>query len=110
MEKGKGNKGKKIVSFLRNNLFGADNTIKNGPFLLYIFGCMMLMIQCSHLADQKVYKIKKLQTELKKVRSQHISYRTRLMEYTKPSRVVEKVKEIGLDYSFETPLIVEVKE
>ncbi len=110
MEREKENNGKKMISLLREKVFGADNTIKNGPFLLYIFGCMMMMIQCSHLADQKVYKIKKLETELRKVRSQHISYRTRLMEYTKPSRVIEKVKELGLDYSFETPLIVEVKE
>ncbi len=110
MEREKENKGKKILSLFRKKIFGADNTIKNGPFLLYIFGCMMMMIQCSHLADQKVYKIKRLQTELRKVRSQHISCRTQLMEYTKPSKVIEKVKEIGLDYSFETPLIVEVKE
>ncbi len=110
MEREKGNSNRSILGSLRSRIFGADNTIKNGPFLLYIFGCMMMMIQCSHLADQKVYKIKKLQTELRKVRSQHISYRTRLMEHTKPSRVIEKVKEIGLDYSFETPLTVEVKE
>jgi hypothetical protein len=110
MQEEKENKTRNVFSQLRSRIFGADNTIKNGPFLLYIFGCMMLMIQCSHMADQKVYKKKKLQTELREVRSQHVARRRELMEHTKPSKVIEKVKEIGLDYSFETPLIVEVKE
>jgi hypothetical protein len=54
-------------------------------------------------------RISKLNVELKDLRSRHIDMRTRLTALSKPTKVAEEVKSLGLSTSIEAPFKIEIK-
>lgn len=100
---------KKIYGILRGTFLISDDSFKNWRVILFISGLAIVMIASAHSADEKVYKIAKLNEEVKELRSMMFDGRTRLMNLKMESTIIKKVAEKGLEISKEPPKKIKVK-
>ena len=77
--------------------------VNSWRMILFVSTLAILVIYSSHKVDQKVFKISKLNEELKDLRSRHIDMRTQLMSLSKTTKVAEAVKSIGLFEALDAP-------
>ena len=77
--------------------------------ILFISFLAILLVYSSHRVDRKVIRISKLNEELKDLRSRHIDMRTELTALSKPTKVAEELKSLGLSSSIEAPFKIEIK-
>jgi hypothetical protein len=100
---------KSIQSILRGTFLISDDSFKNWRIILFISGLAIVMIASAHSADEKVYKIAKLNNEVKELRSMMFDGRTKLMNLKMESTIIEKVAEKGLEISIVPPKKIKVK-
>ena len=100
---------KSIQSILRGTFLISDDSFKNWRIILFISGLAIVMIASAHSADEKVYKIAKLNNEVKELRSMMFDGRTKLMNLKMESTIIEKVAEKGLEISIVPPKTINVK-
>ena len=100
---------KSIQSILRGTFLISDDSFKNWRIILFISGLAIVMIASAHSADEKVYKIAKLNNEDKELRSMMFDGRTKLMNLKMESTIIEKVAEKGLEISIVPPKKIKVK-
>ena len=100
---------KSIQSILRGTFLISDDSFKNWRIILFISGLAIVMIASAHSADEKVYKIAKLNNEFKELRSMMFDGRTKLMNLKMESTIIEKVAEKGLEISIVPPKKIKVK-
>ncbi len=81
---------------------------KNWPFVLYLSLLAMIMISSSHQADKKVHEIAKLRSEVKELSSEYTDTRSRLMQESMKTKVVEKANAIGLKESKKPPVKIKI--
>ncbi|MGB0869709.1 MAG: FtsL-like putative cell division protein [Flavobacteriales bacterium] len=99
-----------IRSFLKGTIFQQKEVRKHGGIAIYVFLWMLIVIYFSGSADQKIYKIKKLEDKRRQAKSEHVGYRTKRVGLTKPSIVIKEVEELGLKHSFVAPKYIEVED
>ena len=78
--------------------------------ILFFSTLAILVIYSSHKVDRKVFKISKLNEQLKDLRSKHIDMRTQLMTLSKPTKVAEDLKSMGLLKSLDAPFKIRTQE
>lgn len=100
---------KSIQSILRGTFLISDDSFKNWRIILFISGLAIVMIASAHSADEKVYKIAKLNNEVKELRSMMFDGRTKLMNLKMESTIIEKVADKGLEISKVPPKKIKVK-
>ena len=69
----------------------------------------VIMIASSHSADRKVYKIAKLNEDVKELRSAFVEGRSKLMKLKMESSVIKKLADKGLSPSEIPPKKIKVK-
>lgn len=82
-----------VYSLLKAKYLVDDGAMKNWGFIVYLILVAMLMIANTHNYEQKVYKIKQLENEVKVLRSEFVDRRSQLMELKMESTVARKMKE-----------------
>ncbi len=99
----------KLFDILRGRFLVSDNAFKNWKMIFFLSGLALIMIASSHSADRKVYRIAKLNNEVKELRSEFVDLRSRLMKMKMESAVVAKLKEKGFEIGQTPPerIIVE---
>jgi hypothetical protein len=100
---------KSISSILRGTFLISDDSFKNWRIILFISGLAIVMIASAHSADEKVYRIAKLNNEVKELRSMMFDGRTKLMNLKMESTIIKKVTEKGLEISTVPPRKIKVK-
>ena len=100
---------KSIQGILRGTFLISDDSFKNWRVILFISGLAIIMIASAHSADEKVYKIAKLNDEVKELRSMMFDGRTKLMNLKMESTIIKKVAEKGLEISTVPPKKIKVK-
>lgn len=100
---------KNIYSILRGTFLISDDSFKNWRVILFISGLAIVMIASAHSADEKVYKIARLNEEVKELRSKMFDGRTRLMNLKMESTIIRKVTDKGLEISTVPPKKIKVK-
>ncbi|BAV95259.1 FtsL-like putative cell division protein [Ichthyobacterium seriolicida] len=70
--------------------------IKDWKFIVFIFFFIMIMIYCSHKADEKVYTISKLKMEFQKLQSESLEISSKLMRVRLGTEVEKAIKKSGL--------------
>jgi hypothetical protein len=80
------------------------------PFILFLAFLAILSIRSSHSADKKVHEISRLRKELKNVSSDYIETRSRLMEASIESEVLERAAELGLKRQIQPPIRIKKKK
>ncbi|MCT4664500.1 MAG: FtsL-like putative cell division protein [Flavobacteriales bacterium] len=99
---------KLVRSYFTGTIFQQAEVKKQGPLMLLIFVWVIVIIYVAGSADYKIYRLRKLDDERRALKSEHVKYRTQLMEQTKPSTVIEEVEKLGLEPTFEAPQKIQV--
>jgi len=83
--------------------------VNSWRMILFVSTLAILVIYSSHKVDQKVFKISKLNEELKDLRSRHIDMRTQLMSLSKTTKVAEAVRSMELFESLDAPFKMQLQ-
>jgi len=103
------NKDQNIGSIVKGNFFNSNFIFENiKPIFLFVLIAFISIIS-SHSIDNKAYKISKLESEVRELKSEFVSVRTSLMNARMGSNLQEKVKAIGLESSTTPPHVIRVK-
>ncbi len=100
---------KSINSILRGKFLISDDSFKNWRLILFLSFLAVIMIASSHSADRKVYKIAKLNEDVKELRSAFVEGRSKLMKLKMESSVIKKLADKGLSPSEIPPKKIIVK-
>jgi len=100
---------KSINSVLKGKFLISDDSFKNWRLILFLSFLAIIMIASSHSADRKVYKIAKLNEEVKELRSAFVDGRSQLMKLKMESSVVKRLVNQGLFPSEIPPQKIKVK-
>lgn len=94
------NKKKPMVkSFLGGTILTDERFIRQLPFLSLLVFFAFVLITNRNLAEGTIRQIEQVQESINELRSESITLSARLMDASRPSEVVEKVKEavLGLE-------------
>jgi len=99
----------KLLSFLNIEFLIKDDAFKNWWMILFLSFLALVVISSGHIADRKIFKIARLNNELKEMKSNFVEKRAYLMVLKMESRVAEALREKGIKPSKNPPikLIVE---
>ena len=96
-----------LSSLLTGKFLVSEGWQKNWPFILYVSLLAMIMISSSHNADKKVHHIARLRTQVKELSSEYTDTKSRLMQESMKTTVIEKAGELGLIPSEKPPVKIE---
>jgi len=99
-----------IGSLVKGKLFDANILIDNYKVIIFVVFLALVTILSSHAMDTKVYKISRLQKDVRELKSEFVSVRTQLMNNRMGSKLQEKVKKMGLEASTTPPQIIIVEK
>lgn len=103
---------KGVYDLLRGAFLTSDRSADSWRFIGYCTLLAIVMIASSHKADQKVFEIADLKEEVKEAKSRFVETRKRLMRVKMETRIINKMKDKGLEVSPDAPtkIIVENNE
>ena len=84
----------------------AESTFRLFPFVLFISFLAFIYIANNYYAERKVRNINKLQKELKEIKYEHISTKSKLMQLSKQSQIAKKIEQTGIKESTEPVKII----
>jgi hypothetical protein len=101
----KRNKKVTLRTILNGRFLESDWLRKNRLLLLMIFGLSLFNISVRYKSEKVIREISTMQDLVKELRSESIAVTAELMKMSKPSEVIERVKNsgMGLDVSKEPP-------
>ena len=108
-----GRKGLGIGHATRNFLGGeklAEGTFRLFPFVLFISFLAFIYIANNYYAERKIRNINKIQKELKEIKYEHISTKSKLMQISKQSQIAKRMESTGIKESTEPVKIIKVKK
>lgn len=94
---------------IRGKFLVSDGSLNNWVFIFYCTFLAILMIGSSHKADQKVMEIASINYEVKKLRSEFVDTRKRLMQKRMESAIARQMRWRGIYTSEEPPQKIIVK-
>ncbi|MCK5907464.1 MAG: S-adenosyl-methyltransferase [Flavobacteriales bacterium] len=104
------NKDQNIGSIVKGNFFNSNFIFENiRPILLLVIIAFISIIS-SHSIDTKIYKIRKLELEVRELKSEFVSVRTSLMNARMGSNLQKKVKALGLESSTTPPHVIRIEK
>ncbi len=101
-----------VKSFIGGTILTDERITRQVPFILFLVGMGILLITNRNWSERTLRKIEVLQEELNELRSESVTLSAKLMDASRPSEVVKKVKEagIGLEERVRPPQKLIVKE
>jgi hypothetical protein len=94
---------KGVLSVLDGTILTRDKVVRNLRFLFYVMLIAILYIANSYYAEKKVIEIEKIKKEIKELRSENITTKSRLMFYSRQSEVVKRIGPYGIKESLIPP-------
>jgi hypothetical protein len=86
----------KLLSFLNIEFLIKDDSLKNWWMILFLSFLALVVISSGNMADRKIFKIGRLNNELKEMKSNFVEKRAYLMVLKMESRVAEALREKGI--------------
>lgn len=86
-----------------------SSTFKFLPFLIFIAFIAFLYIANNYLAENKVREINKLRKEIKELRYEYITSKSKLMNLSKQSQIAKKLNNKGVKESTDPIKTIQVK-
>ena len=80
-----------------------ERTVKHLPFLLFFAFMAIIYIGNSYYAEKNIRKIEKLQKEVKELRYEYITNKSKLMQSSRQSMVAKSLKNKGIKESTVPP-------
>jgi hypothetical protein len=97
-----------VYGLLKAKYLVDHGSMKNWRFIVFLILIAILMIANSHNYEQKIFRISKLESEVKELRSQFVDVRSDLMELKMESTVSKKMEERQIYPSSVPPKKIEV--
>ncbi|WP_159799580.1 FtsL-like putative cell division protein [Flavobacterium sp. MK4S-17] len=97
-----------VYSLLKAKYLIDEGSMKNWRFIVFLILIAMLMIGNTHNYEQKIFRIKELESEVKELRSEFVDRRSELMELKMESTVSRKMEERGIYPSSVPPKKIKV--
>ena len=101
---------KNFLSFVNIDFLAGKDSLKNWRVLLFVSVLLMLTIYSSHSADQKIFLITKLNKEVNTLNSVSVSTKLDLMNVKMESKVISRLKDVGLSISKYQPIKLIIKD
>ena len=92
-----------FYDIIRGKFLVSEAALKSWRFILFLSILALIMIGSSHSADRKVYKISKLNLEVKELKSEYVDMRVKLMHSRMESRLIASMEGYGLQPSTTPP-------
>ena len=103
------NNDQNISSIVKGGFFNSNFLFDNYKLIFLLVSIAMVSIVSSHSTDKKIYKIRKLELEVRELKSEFVSVRTNLMNARMGSNLQEKVKALGLKSSTTPPFVISIE-
>lgn len=87
---------KQFSAFWRGSFLDQEAVVKHLPFLGYLLALALISIWASHKADEKTKELARLQDQYKEVKSEYIETKSRLMQLSAQSKIIERTESLGL--------------
>ena len=88
----------------------AEGTFRLFPYVLFIAFLAFIYIANNYLAERKIRNISKLQKELKEIKYEHISTKSKLMQLSKQSQIAKKMEHTGVKESTEPVKVIRLEK
>lgn len=98
-----------VQDIVRGKFLVSDDSFGNWVFIFYCTFLAIVMIGSSHRADKKVMEIAAINYEVKKLRSEFVDARKRLMQERMESNIAKEMKWRGIYTSDAPPQKIIVK-
>ncbi|PUZ27468.1 hypothetical protein GA0116948_103261 [Chitinophaga costaii] len=83
--------------------------VQHSPYILFLSGLALIYIANTHLTEKKIWRINKLDKEIKELKWEYISLKSELMFNSKMSEVGQKVSDQGLKPLITPPQKIEIE-
>jgi hypothetical protein len=97
-----------VYNILKARFLVNEDANKNWRFIIYVVVLVIIMIGNTNSYEQKVFKIKDLEDEVKELRSEFADRRKELMDLKLESTVETKMIESGVKPSEKPPVKIKV--
>jgi len=85
-----------VFDVINGNFLTNKSSLKQAPFVLFLAVVALFYISNSYYAERKIRQINKVNNELKELRSEYITSKSRLMFVSKQSEVAKTAENMGL--------------
>ena len=85
-----------VVDVINGNFLTNKTSLKQAPFVFFLTVVALFYIANSYYAERKIRQISKINNELKELRSEYITSKSKLMFVSKQSEVAKTAEEMGL--------------
>ena len=99
-----------VYNILKARFLIDDDAMKNWRFIVFLIFLAIIMIANTQQFEQKVFRIAKLSSEVKELRSEFVDRRSQLMKLKMESTVSEKMVEKEIFPSTVPPIKIKVKK
>ncbi len=99
---------KSLRSILNIDFLIKEDALKNWRMILFLSALAVIMISSGHSADNKIFKIAALNTEIKALKSDFIEAKKQLLVLKKESTVTRLLVEKGLGPATQPPIKISV--
>ncbi len=93
-----------IFSFFDGTILTRETVVKTLPFLFFLTILAVIYITNSYYAERTIRNIEKTKSELKELRTEHISVKSEMMIKSKQSEVAAKLVSYGIKESVIPPI------
>jgi hypothetical protein len=94
----------KIISFLKMEFLIKEDSFKNWRMILFFSTLALIMISSGHYADDKIFKISRLNEKIKSLKSEFIEQKTYLMKLKMETNIISLLSEKGIVASKKPPI------
>lgn len=94
---------KSIGAILDGSFLTREYVIHLLPFIFFLVFIAMIYISNNYVAQERIRNIESLNKEIIELRNEHISVKSELMFYTKPSEISKQIKGTGIKEALEPP-------
>lgn len=94
---------KGLQSVLDGTILARESVLKGIPVVLYATLLIVGYIANTYYAERKIIEIEKIKKEIKELRSENITMKSKLMNYSRQSEVIKHIEEYGIKESLFPP-------
>lgn len=103
-----------VLDVINGNFLAREYSLRQAPYVLFLALVTLLYISNNYFAESKIREISKINNELKELRSEYITSKSKLMFMTKQSEIAVMAEEMGIGIKPATTapkkIIIESKE
>ena len=95
---------KNFLSFLNLNFLLNDDSLKNWRIIIFVSLLALIMIYSGHSAENKIFKIAKLNESINELKNEFIDKRSQLIQLKMESKISLKLTHLDLEPANKPPI------